>query len=88
MGSNVKGDHIFNVPLRVYNHKHLPVGEPIEVLVKVNGESSLEKKMLTMGKNLAECGMGSVEECICALRKCNMDENASIQMLLDSQKQK
>jgi hypothetical protein len=34
---------------------------------------------------LAEAGMGSFDECVEALKKCNLDENAALQMLFDKQ---
>jgi len=32
---------------------------------------------------LAEAGMGSFDECVSALRKCNFDENAALQVLVE-----
>jgi hypothetical protein len=32
---------------------------------------------------LAEAGMGTFDQCVEALRKCNLDENAALQMLVE-----
>ena len=40
-----------------------------------------------MATNFVDSGLGSLEECVNALRKCNLDENASMQMLLDAKKE-
>jgi len=45
-------------------------------------ELSLFKAALT----LAEAGMGQFDECVEALKKCNGDENAALQLLVESKK--
>jgi len=37
---------------------------------------------------LAEAGLGSFEECVDALRKCNHDENAACQILIEMNEMK
>jgi len=36
---------------------------------------------------LAEAGMGSFDECVDALRKCNLDENAALQILVENKEE-
>jgi hypothetical protein len=46
-------------------------------------ELTLYKAAITM----AEAGLGSFDECVEALRKCNMDEGAALQFLIDQSAQ-
>jgi hypothetical protein len=36
---------------------------------------------------LAEAGMGSFDECVDALRECNLDENAALAKLIERTKE-
>jgi len=47
-----------------------------------DGESELN--LFKAASTLAEAGMGSFDECVDALRKCNLDENAALQILVEN----
>jgi len=50
-----------------------------------DGES--EVNLIKAASTLAEAGMGSFEECVDALRKCNLDENAALQILVENKEE-
>ena len=42
--------------------------------------------MFKAALTLAEAGMGQFDECVDALKKCNGDENAALQLLVENKK--
>jgi len=77
---------IYEIPLAFFGPRHYPFGQGFSVKVKVSeGESELA--LFKAALTLAEAGMGTFDECVEALRKCNMDENAALQMLVEKLQQ-
>lgn len=54
--------------------------------LQVSSEENEEQQELTLFKaaiTLAEAGMGTFDQCVDALKTCNMDENAALVMLVE-----
>jgi len=58
-------------------------GQEFSVKVRVQEGGESEEVLFRAAITLAEAGMGSFDECVHALRVCNLDENAALQMLVD-----
>ena len=73
---------IYEIPFAFFGPKHGAFGEAFTVKVQVqDGETELN--LFKAAITLAEAGMGTFDQCVEALRKCNLDENAALQMLVD-----
>jgi len=59
-------------------------GQSIILKVKRN-EGTAEYELYKAALGLTECGMGTFDDCVEALRQCNNDENAAVELLLEKQ---
>ena len=81
-----KPETIYSVTFAFYGPKMNTFGENFTVQVQVqDGENELT--LFKAAITLAEAGMGTFDECVDALRKCNLDENAALMMLVDMRKE-
>jgi hypothetical protein len=79
-------DQIYEVPLSFFGPKHNSFGQQFTVKVQVqDGQSELN--LFKAAITLSEAGMGTFDECVDALRKCNNDENAALQILVEKKEE-
>jgi len=78
---------IFDIPLAFFGPKQNSFGQQINLKVQVT-EGERELSLYNAAITLTEAGMGTFDECIEALRKCNFDENAALQVLVENQSKK
>jgi hypothetical protein len=72
-----KGDNdTYDVVLAFYGPKGTTFGHYINLKVKVTDNAS-EENLYRTAINLTEAGLGSFDDCVEALKKCNCDENAA-----------
>jgi hypothetical protein len=70
----------------LYGPRGTPFGQKITFPVKVNDGAS-ELQLYKLAINLVECGLATFDDAVDALRKCNCDENAAVEMLMEKNKQ-
>jgi hypothetical protein len=58
-------------------------GQTLEFKLKVNNKKVDPDQIYKSALTLCECGIGSFEECVEALRKFNCDEDRACQYLID-----
>lgn len=80
---DVKGDDTFDVELGFYGPRSGNFGQRLNLKVKIN-EGAFELKLYKAAITMTEAGLGSFDESVEALRKCNGDENAACQMMIDN----
>lgn len=79
-------DQVYDVPLSLFGPKHNPFGQQFTVKIQVqDGQSELN--LFKAAITLSEAGMGTFDECVDALRKCNNDENAALQILVEKKEE-
>jgi hypothetical protein len=82
-----KGD-TFELALKFFGPKGSSFGQRFIVKIKVVEGANSRLKLYKAALTLAEAGIAGFDECVDALKKCNMDENAACQMLLDKNETK
>ncbi len=74
------------MPLAFFGPRHNSFGQQFTVKLQVqDGETELN--LFKAAITLAEAGMGSFDECVEALRKCHLDENAALQVLVEKKEE-
>jgi len=74
------------IPFAFFGPKRTTFGETFSVKIQVQ-EGEAELMLFKAAITLAEAGMGSFDQCVEVLRKCNLDEGAALQMLVDQRKE-
>lgn len=74
----------YDVVLAFYGPRGNSFGEHVNLKVKVT-DSASEEKFFKTAINLTEAGLGSFDECLEAVKKCNGDENAACEMLVSQE---
>jgi len=73
---DIKEKDTFELELGFYGPRGTRFGEKICLKVKVN-EGSFELKFYKAAITMTEAGLGTFDDCVDALRKCNGDENSA-----------
>jgi len=73
---DVKANEVYDIELGFYGPRGGNFGQRINLKVKVN-EGAFELKLYKTAITMVEGGLGTFDECVSALRKCNGDENAA-----------
>jgi len=79
---DVKANEVYEIELGFYGPRGSLFGQKILLKAKVN-EGAFELKLYKAAITMTEAGLGTFDECVETLRKCNGDENAACQMMLD-----
>lgn len=78
---------VIELPFAFFGPRQGAFGQQFTVKVQVKEVGEDEITLFRAAITLAEAGMGSFDECVDALRKCKLDENAALAMLVDLQKE-
>jgi len=74
---------VIDMPFAFFGPRAGQFGQQFTVKVQVE-DGEFELNLFRAATTLADARMGTFDECVEALRKCNLDENAALMMLVDA----
>ena len=73
---DIKGNETHDVELGFYGPRGSNFGQKINLKLKLS-ESAYQLKLYKAAITMTEAGLGTFDECVETLKKCNGDENAA-----------